>query len=103
MRSRSGPLGAITARWMTFENRAWQLFMQAERRIRGVPANVRLAPSPFDRQVFRVLVGTCTALVIVLLMPSRVWRIRALLLVGVTMAVLLGVFLLLDAFPRDRR
>ncbi len=89
--------------WSGFEDRAFAVMMKAERRVRALPTNVRLQPSLLDRQVFRVFVGTMTALVIVLAMPNRVWRIRALLIVGAAVFLVLLAFLLLDAFPQRKR
>lgn len=77
--------------------------LKAERKVRALPANVRLQPTALDRQVFRLFVGTMAALVIVFAMPTRVWRIRALLIVGAAIFVMLLVLLLLDAFPQRKR
>ncbi len=97
------PRGTLSKLWARFEDRAFSVMLKAERRIRAMPANVRLHPTSLDRQVFRLFVGTMTALVVVFAMPTREWRIRALLAVGATVFVVLLVFLLLDAFPKSKR
>jgi len=93
----------VRSAWAAFENRAFGLMIKVERRVRGLPANVRLQPNALDRRVFRLFVGTLAVLTVVLAMLTRRLRIRALLIVGAVMFVLLFVFLLLDAFPRRKR
>lgn len=95
---------SLANRWMSFENAVFRGFLKIEPRIRELPPNVRLLPSTMDRQVFRLLFATTVCLLAIMLaVPSRVWRIRALLVVGSAVLILLAVVLLLDAFPRRRR
>ena len=102
MTSRSRPpvWRRIVARWMAFENTSFQRFLRAERRIRSLPTNVHLQPSEFDRRIFRLFCGTVAALLAVLAIPSRPWRIRTLLALIVVLFVVGATFALLDAFPR---
>ena len=88
---------------MAFEDRAFRQLGRAERWLRGIPANVQLRPNVLDRQVFRMFVATMSALAIVLVIPSRTWRIRALLLLGAAVMIALATFALLDAFSHRRR
>lgn len=97
------PRRSLRGLWKLFEDRAFGVMLKAERRVRALPANVRLQPTALDRQVFRLFVGIMAALVIVFAMPSREWRIRTLLMVGAAMVVMLLVFLVLDAFPQRKR
>ncbi len=93
----------LGARWMLFENSAFQRFLRLERRIRSLPAHVRLQPSVFDRRVFRLLCATIASLIAVLALPSRALRIKALLLLIVVLFLVMAAFALLDAFPRRPR
>ncbi len=88
---------------MAFEDSAFRQLGRAERWLRGIPTNVQLRPTLLDRQVFRMFVATMSALALVLAIPSRTWRIRALLLLGLLVMIALATFALLDAFSHRRR
>ncbi len=70
--------------------------MQAERKVRGIPAHVRMAPADFDRRVFRVLMGVGGALIVISLLPSRALRVKILLALMFGVVLLLLVLALID-------
>lgn len=90
-------------RWMAFENWAFGWIGEAERYVRRLPANAHVVPGTFERLAFRITVSAVGAMVIIMALPSRSVRIRALLLLLVSLFVLLMVAAFRDAFPRGRR
>jgi len=100
---RNGLLQRVGARWMTFENRAFERIMKAERRVRRIPPQLRLQPAQFDRRLFRVFVGACISLFLsVTIVPSS---IRYLVILGLFFVVffLVVALMLLDTFPKGWR
>jgi len=94
---------SIARRWLTFEDWAFGWIGRAERYLRGLPANARIVPGTFERLAFRIAVGAVAAMVIIMAIPTRSVRIRALLLLLLSLFVLLMGAAYRDAFPRGRR
>jgi hypothetical protein len=94
---------ALGRRWLTFEDWAFGWIGKAERYVRALPANARIVPGTFERLAFRIAVGAVGAMIIIMAIPSRSIRIRALLLLLVSLFVLLMGAAYRDAFPRGKR
>lgn len=94
---------SIGRRWLRFEDWAFGWIGKAERYMRGLPANARIVPGTFERLAFRIAVSAVGAMIIIMALPSRSVRIRALLLLLVSLFVLLMGAAYRDAFPRGRR
>lgn len=80
---------AVAARWLAFEDRAFFWIGRAERYLRGLPANVRIVPGTFERLMFRLACAAVTAMAIIMAVPSRSFRIRALLLLLAVLSMLI--------------
>jgi hypothetical protein len=83
------PRSAIATRWLRFEDRAFHWIGRAERYLRGLPANVRIVPGTFERLMFRLACAAVTAMAVIMAVPSRSFRIRALLLLLAVLFVLI--------------
>jgi hypothetical protein len=94
---------SIGQRWLTFEDWAFGWIGKAERYMRGLPANARIVPGTFERLAFRIAMAAVCAMIVISAVPSRSVRIRALLLLLVSLFVLLMGAAYRDAFPRGRR
>lgn len=88
---------------MAFEDGAFHRLLQIERRLRALPAHVRLRPGPFDRRVFRLFCFTLVLLGVITALPDRTVRVRALLLLIALLLVCVVTFALLDARSRRSR
>jgi hypothetical protein len=98
-----GVLPQLLARWMKFENRAFESIMKAERRVRQIPPHVRLQPAQFDRRLFRVFVGACVSLVLIAtVVPSSI-RSIAILVFFFVLFFLVVALMLIDTFPKGSR
>jgi hypothetical protein len=85
------------ARWLAFEDRAFRWIARAERWMRGLPPATRIVPATFDRLIFRLGVAAVTAMVVIMAVPSRTVRIRALLLLLLALFVLVMAAALADS------
>lgn len=94
---------SIGQRWLAFEDWAFGWIGEAERYMRGLPANARIVPGTFERLAFRIAVGAVGAMFVIMAIPSRSLRIRALLLLLVSLFVLLMGAAYRDASPRGKR
>jgi len=94
---------SIGQRWLAFEDWAFGWIGAAERYLRRLPANARVVPGTFERLAFRIAVSAVGAMIIIMALPSRSVRIRALLLLLLSLFVLLMGAAYRDAFPRGRR
>ncbi len=88
---------------MAFENRSFAFLMKYERRWRRIPTHLRLQPSQFDRQMFRLFVGSLTCLFVFALLPSRRVRMIAILVMFLLLFLTVMGLSLLDTFPRRKR
>jgi hypothetical protein len=93
----------LRSRWQVFEDRAFVYIGRAERYLRGLPANVRIVPGTFERLLFRITCGMLVAMTVIMAVPSRTVRIRALLLLLLALFVLIMGAAYRDAHPRRRR
>lgn len=94
---------AIGQRWLRFEDWAFGWIGEAERYLRRLPANARIVPGTFERLAFRIAVSAIAAMVIIMALPSRSVRVRALLLWLMALFVLLMGAAYWDTFPREKR
>lgn len=94
---------AIGQRWLRFEDWAFGWIGKAERYLRRLPANARIVPGTFERLAFRIAVSAIAAMVIIMALPSRSVRVRALLLWLMALFVLLMGAAYRDTFPREKR
>jgi hypothetical protein len=97
------PRSGITTRWLAFEDRAFLWIGRAERYIRGLPANTRIVPGTFERLLFRIAMAAVVGMVSIMAVPSRTFRIRALLLLLLALFVLIMGAAYRDAFPGRKR
>lgn len=93
----------LVARWLAVEDRAFQWIARGERWVRGLPAGARIVPATFDRLIFRLAVAAVTAMVVIMAVPSRTFRIRALLLLLLALFVLVMGAALADTRSTGRR
>lgn len=93
----------LAARWLAFENRAFWWIGRAERYLRGLPANTRIVPGTFERLLFRIAMAAIAGMVCIMAVPSRTFRIRALLLLLLALFVLIMGAAYRDAFPGRKR
>lgn len=93
---------SLRQRWLTFEDWAFGWIGKAERYLRRLPANSRIVPGTFERLAFRIAVGAVGAMVVIMAIPSRSVRIRALLLLLAALCVLFTGAAYRDAFPRGK-
>jgi len=95
--------GSIRTRWLTFEDWAFGWIGKAERYLRRLPANARIVPGPFERLAFRLAVGAIGAMIIIMTIPARSIRVRALLLLMLSLFVVLMAAAYQDTRPRGKR
>ncbi len=96
-------LARAATQWMAFENRSFAFLMKYERRWRRIPTHLRLQPSNFDRQMFRLCVGAFTCLALFTLLPSRRVRVIAILVMFLLLFLTVMGLSLRDTFPRGKR
>lgn len=99
----NGLFQRVGARWMKFENRAFESIMKAERRVRKIPPHLRLQPAQFDRQLFRVFVGACVSLFLIAAVVPSGSRSPAILIFFFALFFLVVALMLIDTFPRGSR
>ncbi len=99
----NGVLQQLAARWMTFENRAFEHILKTERRLRRVPSHVRLRPAQFDRRLFRVFVGACVSLVLIASVVPASIRSAVILILFFVLFFVVVALMLIDTFPGKSR
>lgn len=99
----NGTLQQLAARWMKFENRAFESIMKAERRVRQIPPHVRLQPAQFDRRLFRVFVAACVSLFLIATVVPAGARSLAILGFFFVLFFVVVALMLIDTFPRSSR
>jgi hypothetical protein len=79
------------ARWRRFEDRAFQWIGRAERALRRLPPGTRIVPGTFERRMFRLACAAVAAMGVIMAVPSRSFRLRALLvLLAALFALIMG-------------
>jgi hypothetical protein len=94
----SGRRNPLWARWLVVEDRLCAWIGRLEHKLMRYPPGTRIVPSTFDRQMVRLMAGTCATVALVMLIPRGPLR-RTLLLA----LLLLTVFGILGALALDAR
>lgn len=93
----------LGARWARFEERVFALVFRAEAKLLRHPPGTRIIPSAFDRQVVRLCLGVCVAVIAVLVFLRGPARQTAYLVMLAVVVIAVLAMLARDAFPARRR
>lgn len=99
----TGSRSSLAARWLALEDRAFHWIGRAERAVRRLPPSVRIVPGTFERLMFRLACAAVTAMAVIMAVPSRNFRVRALLLLLAVLFVLIMGAAWRDATSTRRR